>query len=79
MDGGQFPADYSVLTCEAYQAGERINRTNLDLMAAMKAVRLRSEKSYVIIVAAMVSGCDAEVGIDFVHRKGGLGRGSKSC
>ena len=44
VDGGQFPADYSVLTCEAYQAGERTNRTDLDLMAAMKAVRLRSVK-----------------------------------
>ena len=40
MDGGQYPADYSVLTCEAYQAGQRTNRTNLDLMAALKAVRL---------------------------------------
>ena len=39
MDGGQFPAAYSVLSCEAYQAGERTNRTNLDFMAALKAVR----------------------------------------
>ena len=39
MDGGQFPADYSVLTCEAYQAGQRTNRTDLDLMSALKAVR----------------------------------------
>ncbi|KAF0308662.1 Ionotropic receptor 25a [Amphibalanus amphitrite] len=38
MDDGQFPADYSVLTCEAYQAGQRTNRTGLDLMSAMKAL-----------------------------------------
>ena len=44
MDGGQFPSDYSVLTCEAYQGGQRTNRTDLDLMTAMEAVRAAGEE-----------------------------------
>ncbi|XP_037068272.1 ionotropic receptor 25a-like isoform X1 [Pollicipes pollicipes] len=38
MVAGQFPSDYSVPTCEAYQNGDRQTRTNLDLMGALQRI-----------------------------------------